>query len=124
MLTPLRASGQTQYAWVVSSWSFSLRCVVPGGELPAAVEGDKLHALDPSQPSPATQRIASVLATAGLTRVRVDHSVEPGTLIIQGVTTGEAEETIRTSVELLAVDAVETEFVGAVVQQLLVSQEP
>jgi hypothetical protein len=107
----------------VSKWSFSLRCAVPGGGLAAAVESDKLHALDPSQPSPAIERIASVLARAGLTRVRVDHSVEPGTLIVQGIATGDTEEEVRRSIERLAVDAVETEFVGAVVHEMWLSRD-
>jgi hypothetical protein len=55
--------------------------------------------------------------------VRVDHGVDPGTLILQGFAVGETEEGVRRSVELLAVDAVETEFIGAVVKQMWLSQE-
>lgn len=108
----------------MATWSFILRCVVPGGGLRAAVASDKWHALDPSQPSPAIERIASILTTKGLWSVRVDHGAEPDTLTVMGHATGESEDAVRAAVEPLVVDAIETEFVGAAVKQAWLSREP
>jgi hypothetical protein len=82
-----------------------------------------LHAIDASQPSPAIERIASILTAKGLWSVRVDHGAEPDTLTVMGHATGESEDAVRTVVEILVLNAIETEFVGAVVKQAWLSRE-
>ena len=107
----------------MTTWGFILRCVVPGGELRSDVEADTQFPHDPSNPSPAMERIAAILVSQGLESVRVDHGVEQDTLTVMGNADGDTEDSVRAAVGLLVVDAIETEFAGAVVKQGWLSRE-